>query len=133
MIFATLLLICSVPQLDDTTKVVNASPAVVSASATKESTLVASLPSAPAPKVKTDFEPIAPNPAARPFQPLKPVFTRPRETARQRKIWYGLALAGHSGNPYQIFLCPAVSRGPGNTGFRDWKSTRLNSNHPIIS
>src|SRR5258708_18614393 len=97
MIIATLLLVCSIPQLDDTTKVVNDTPAVVSASATKESTLVASLPSAPAPKVKTDFEPIAPNPAARSFQPLKPVFTRPRETARQRKIWYGLALAGHSG------------------------------------
>src|SRR5260370_16826292 len=96
MIFATLLLICSGPQLDDTTKVVNDSPAVVSTSATKESTLVASLPAAPTPKVKADLEPIAPNPAAQPFLPVKPVFTRPRETPRQRKIWYGLALAGHS-------------------------------------
>jgi hypothetical protein len=103
MIIATLLLICSIPQLDDTTKVVNDSPAVVSTSATKESTLVASLPSAPAPKVKADLEPIAPNPAARPFQPLKPVFTRPRETARQRKIWYGLALAGHSGAAFDAW------------------------------
>src|SRR5260370_27423336 len=96
MIIATLLLICSIQQLDDTTKVVNDTPAVVSASATKESTLVASLPSAPAPKVKADFEPFAPNPAARPFQPLKPVFTLPRETARQRKIWYGSALDAHT-------------------------------------
>src|SRR5260370_8686234 len=97
MIIATLLLICSIPQLDDTTKVVNDTPAVVSASATKESTLVASLPSAPAPKVKADFEPFAPNPAARPFQPLKPVFTRPRATARQMKLCSGLALPGHRG------------------------------------
>src|SRR5260370_16066046 len=100
MIIATLLLICSIMQWGDTTKVVNDTPAVVSASATHESSLVASLPSAQAPKVKADFEPFAPNPAARPFQPLKPVFTRPRETARQRKIWYGLALAGHSGAPF---------------------------------
>src|SRR5260370_18746001 len=106
MIFATLLLICSVPQLDDTTKVVNDSPAVVSASATRESTLVASLPSAPAPKVKADLEPIAPNPAARPFQPLKPVFTRPRETARQRKTWYGLALAGHTRPAFDAWSTP---------------------------
>src|SRR5258708_33090404 len=103
MIIATLLLVCSIPQLDDTTKVVNDSPAVVSASATKESTLVASVPSAPAPKVKTDFEPIAPNPAARPFQPVKPVFTRPRETSRQRKVWYALALAGPTGAAFDTW------------------------------
>src|SRR5260370_7885807 len=95
MIIATLLLICSIQQLDDTTKVVNDTPAVVSASATKESTLVASLPSAPAPKVKADFEPFAPNPAAPPFQPLKPVFTLPPETPLQLNIRYQLALPGH--------------------------------------
>src|SRR5260370_12461544 len=110
MIIATLLLICSIPQMDDTTKVLNDSHAVVSASATKESTLVASLPSAPAPKVKADLEPIAPSPAARPFQPLKPVFTRPRETARPRKIWYGLALARHSGAGFDsLSTHPAVT------------------------
>jgi len=49
MVIATLLLICSIPQMDDTAKVVNDSPAVASDSATKDSTLVASLPSAPTP------------------------------------------------------------------------------------
>src|ERR1700687_1041569 len=94
MVIATLLLICSIPQMDDTTKVVNDSSAVASDSATKDSTLVASLPFAPAPKLKADPEPNAPSAAAQPFQPMKPVFVRPRETPRQRKIWYGLGLAG---------------------------------------
>jgi len=103
MVIATLLLICSIPQMDDTAKVVNESPAVVSDSATKEPTLVASLPSAPAPKVKAEAEPIVPSAAAQPFQPMKPVFTRPRETARQRKIWYGLTIAGSSGAAFDAW------------------------------
>jgi hypothetical protein len=104
MVIATLLLICSIPQMDDTAKVVKDSPAVVSDSATKDSTLVAAaLPSAPAPKVKTEAESFTPSAAAPPFQPIKPVFTRPRETPRQRKIWYGLALAGHSGAAFDAW------------------------------
>ncbi len=103
MVIATLLLICSIQQMDDTAKVVNDSPAVVSDSATKDSTLVAALPSAPAPKVKADPEPITPNAAVQPFLPVKPVFTRPRETPRQRKIWYGLAVAGHSGAAFDAW------------------------------
>jgi len=97
MVIATLLLICSIPQMDDTAKVVNDSPAVASDSAPKEATLVAFLPSAPEPKVKAEPEPIAPNLAAQPFLPVRPVVTRPRETPWQRRIWYGLAMAGHSG------------------------------------
>jgi hypothetical protein len=103
MVIATLLLLCSIPQMDDTAKMVNDFPGVISDSATKEPTLVASLPSAPAPKVKADPEPITPNMAAQPFQPVKPVFTRPRETPRQRKIWYGLAIAGHSGAAFDAW------------------------------
>jgi hypothetical protein len=104
MVIATLLLICSIPQMDDTAKVVNDSPAVVSDSTTKESTLIASeLPSAPTPKVKAEAEPITPNPAAQPFQPVKPVFTRPRETPRQRKLWYALTIAGSSGAAFDAW------------------------------
>ncbi len=104
MVIATLVLLFSIPQMDDTAKVVNDSPAVASDSSTKDSTLVASaLPSAPAPKVKADPEPITPNAAAQPFLPAKPVFTRPRETPRQRKIWYGLAVAGHSGAAFDAW------------------------------
>jgi hypothetical protein len=114
MVITTLLLICSIPQMDDTAKVVDDSPAVASDSAAKDSTLVAAPPSAPEPKVHADPEPMTPNPAAQPFRPVKPVFTRPRETPRQRKIWYGLALAGHSGAAFDAWTTyRAVSGGYG--------------------
>lgn len=98
MILATLVLLFGIPQMDDTAKVVNDLPAVSPDNTAKDSTLIASaLPSAPTPKVKADPEPITANPAAQPFLPVKPVITRPRETPRQRKIWFGLAIAGSSG------------------------------------
>jgi len=103
MIIATLLLICSIPQMDDSAKVANDFPAVASENASKDSNLAASLPSAPAPKVKANPEPIAPIPAAQPFLALKPVITRPSETPRQRKMWYGLAIAGHSGAAFDAW------------------------------
>jgi hypothetical protein len=104
MVIATLLLLCSIPQMDDTAKVVDDSPAMVSDRATKDSTLVAStLPSAPAPKVKTDAEPFTANAAGQPFLPAKPVVARPRETPRQRKIWYGLMIAGSSGAAFDAW------------------------------
>jgi hypothetical protein len=104
MVLATLLLICSIPQMDDTAKVVNDLPAVSSDSAAKDSTLVAvALPSAPAPKVKADSEPIGLSPAAEPLHPVKPVLTGPRETPRQRKIWYGLAIVGSGGAAFDAW------------------------------
>src|SRR2546425_8681637 len=38
-----------------------------------------------------------------PFQPLKPAFTRPRETPRQRIMWCGLAVAGHTGAAFDAW------------------------------
>jgi hypothetical protein len=103
VVIATLLLICSIPQMDDLAKVISDAPAAASDSETRGSTLVASLPSAPEPKVKADAEPIAANAAAQPFQPMKPVFTPPRETPRKRKIWSGLAIAGSSGAAFDAW------------------------------
>lgn len=111
MVLAALLLICSIPQMDDGAKVVAdsnataerpASPTVALDNASKDSTLVALLPSAPTPKVKPDaaFEP---NAAAQPFQPVRPMLTRRRETPRQRKMWYALAIAGHSGAAFDAW------------------------------
>jgi hypothetical protein len=113
MVLAALLLICSIPQMDDAAKaaVVDskpaadrlAAPAASSDNASKEPILVASLPSAPAPKVKTDAALVEPNPAVQPFQPVKPVLTRPRETPRQRKMWYALTIAGSSGAAFDAW------------------------------
>jgi hypothetical protein len=118
MVIATLLLICSIPQMDEPAKVVNDSPTVSIDRAAKESTLVASaLPSAPTPKVKTEAEPITPNPAGQPFQPVKPLFTRPRETPRQRKLWYALTIAGSSGAAFDAWSTKrAVVGGYGQEG-----------------
>jgi hypothetical protein len=47
--------------------------------------------------VKIDAEASAPSSSAQPFLPVKQAYARPQETPRQRKIWYGLLVAGHSG------------------------------------
>jgi hypothetical protein len=114
MVFATLLLICSIPQMDDIAKVANDSLAVASDSATKDSALPESLPAAPTPKAKADAPPIVPNPAMTPFEPVKPVRTRPGETPQQRLLWYGLAIAGHSSAAFDAWSTKrAVSGGYG--------------------
>ena len=96
MVLAALLLICSIPHMDDAAKLGSDSPAVASDAKTNDSSTPAPLPSMPAPKVKTDAEAIQPATPGQPFQPVRPAYTRPSETARERKIWYGLLLAGHS-------------------------------------
>ena len=112
MVLATLLLICSIPQMDDTAKVVVASiangerptvPAATSDSSSKDATLTASLPSAPVAKVKADLEPVYLRAAGQPFQPVRPVRTRPYETPRQRKMWYALTIAGSSGAAFDAW------------------------------
>lgn len=123
MVFAAILLVLSIPQMDDTAKAANVttaaaersnSSAELSDSNTKDVSPSASLPSAPAPKVKTDAEAMEPNPAAQPLQPVKPALTGLRETPRQRKIWYGLMVAGHSGAAFDAWSTRrAVSGGYG--------------------
>jgi hypothetical protein len=112
MVFAALLLMMSIPQMDDTTKAANVSAAIVerlnssaelSDSNAKDVSPSASLPSAPDPKVKTDAETMGPNPAAQPFQPVKPALKWIGETPRQRKMWYGLMVAGHSGAAFDAW------------------------------
>ena len=102
MVFAALLLICSIPQMDDVAKLAPDSPAVTDTKPS-ESGVASTLPAMPTPKVKTDAETFTPNPAAVPFQPVKAVYTRLRETPRQRKIWYGLLVAGHSGAAFDAW------------------------------
>src|ERR1700739_1112431 len=113
MVLAALLLVMSIPQVDDAAKAANVSAATAERSnsstelsdSNKEEDVSAnaSLPSAPAPKVKTDAEAMEANPAAQPFQPVKPALKAMRETPRQRKIWYGLMVAGHSGAAFDAW------------------------------
>lgn len=112
MVLATLLLLCSIPQMDDTANAAVAPntnseqpavPATSLSNVAKDSAPAAVLPSAPAPKVKPEPDPAALRGAGQPFQPVKPIMTRPRETPRQRKIWYGLAVAGHAGAAFDAW------------------------------
>ena len=112
MVLEALLLICSIPQMDDAAKAVSDNPAVASESATKDSSVASALPAVPMPK--SNAEAIQPAAPAQPFLPVKPVFTRPRETHRQRVIWYSLAIAGHSGAAFDAWSTKrAVSGGYG--------------------
>jgi hypothetical protein len=123
MVFAALLLVMSTPHVDNAAKAANVSTAASershsapepSDSNTKDVSATASLPSAPAPKVKTDAEAIEPNPHAQPFQPVKPALKGMRVTPRQRKIWYGLMAAGHSGAAFDAWSTRrAISGGYG--------------------
>jgi hypothetical protein len=103
MLLATILLLCPLPQIEGTAKVVE-NPAVMISAESADSVTVSSLaeplPAAPAPKVKTDAE-IEPGiqPAAAPGAPLrglKPAISRPVETRTQRKLWYALSITGSS-------------------------------------
>src|SRR5262249_14910410 len=96
MILEALLLICSAPQIDDAPQVVDDPPASISENKTKESSSAAPMPGMPEPKPNTDLEAVAPA-GVPPLQPVKPALVQPRETQRQRVIWYGLLVAGHGG------------------------------------
>ena len=109
MVLAAVLLICSAPQFDDAAKAPAKAVAGQSANSTvssndvaKEAPAAAPLPSAPEPKVKPDVEPSAVQPGSQPFRPVKAI-TRPRETATQRKLWYGLLVAGHAGAAFDAW------------------------------
>jgi hypothetical protein len=100
MILEALLLIVSIPQMDDAVKAVSETPAVAPDSTTKDSSSSSALPAMPTSKAAEAIQPAA---AAQPFLPVKPVYTRPRETHRQRVIWYSLAVAGHSGAAFDAW------------------------------
>lgn len=125
MILEALLLVMSIPQVDDASK--SASVTTVAAERSNSSTelagtngkdasAAASLPSAPEPKVKTDAEAIEPNLSAQPqpFLAVKPALTGSVETPRQRKMWYGLMAAGHAGAAFDAWSTRrAINAGAG--------------------
>jgi len=122
MVLAAVLLVCAVPQADDTAKVVATSntnverqilPSTLTDSSSKEVTIAAALPSAPEPKAKPEAEPAALRPASQPFLPVRPV-TRPVESPAQRKMWYGLMAVSHAGAVFDAWTTRrAISSGSG--------------------
>lgn len=121
MLLAAFLLLCPVPQMADTPDIVSGAPAAAISNQTTDSSLSEDVPSAPAPKIRTDVEeasnsnpapllngsvlstalalhsaePILPRSAGAPAPPAKAPFLRTYESRQQKKLWYTLTFAGH--------------------------------------
>ena len=120
MLLATMVLLGALPQSGELARsAANAAPVSVADAAVvadaKESGAARELPSMPKPKVDSDAgadgvsanaagaEAVQPAGAALAIQPMKPVYTRPRETRGQRVAWYGLMAAGHGAAAFDAY------------------------------
>src|SRR5258708_4296238 len=106
MLLATIILLGALPQSSALARSVANLPEAVASDAkidAKDSGAARELPSMPKPKVSMDAEgdgvtanvagaeAVQPPRVALPVQPVKPAYTRPRETRGQRVGWYALA------------------------------------------
>ena len=120
MLLATMVLLGALPQSGELARsvanaaAVSVADAAVAAEA-KDSGAARELPSMPKPKVDSNAgadgvtanvagaEAVQPAGAALAIQPMKPVYTRPRETRGQRVAWYGLMAAGHGAAAFDAY------------------------------
>jgi hypothetical protein len=124
MLLATILLLCPIPQIEGSVKVVENAPAAITISAesadpAKVSSLAEALPSAPAPKVATDAEiepgiqPAAVAPAGAPMRGMKSATSR-SESPVQRKLWYTLVATSSGAAAFDAWSTRrAISQGYG--------------------
>ena len=129
MLLATILLLCPLPQIEGTAKVVENPPAAITissepADSATVSSLSEPLPASPTPKVKTDAEiepgiqpAAAATPAGAPFRGLKQAISRPVETRMQRRLWYTLSITGSGAAAFDAWSTRrAISGGYGVEG-----------------
>ena len=145
MLLATIVLLGALPQSGELARSAADVPAAVSADAKVEandSSTGRELPSMPKPKANADANaanasgsgailtaagaPVLVGPSAgaavQPrvalaIQPVKPAYTRPRETRGQRIAWYTLAVAGHGAAAFDAYSTRlAISGGYGTEG-----------------
>jgi len=104
-----------------------AAASVADAAEAKDSSAVRELPSMPKPKVSADAEgdgltanvansagaagAVQPPSVALAVQPMKPAYTRPRETRGQRVAWYTLVAAGHGAAAFDAYSTRLVVGG----------------------
>ena len=121
MIFAAMVLLLGVPQNDEVAKAAADKTALVSENSEnidKDSKSSPLLPSMPEPKAEVKVE-AAPEPlmGAFPAMPVRPAARGIQETATQRKVWYGLAIAGHAGAAFDAWSTRrAITAGVGTEG-----------------
>jgi hypothetical protein len=118
MLLATIVLLGALPQSSELARSMANLPAAVSTESGKEGG-ARNLPSMPTPKVKADVaaggltssvtanaagaEAVQPPVAALPIQPVKPAYSRPRETRGQRVAWYGLLVTSHGAAAFDAY------------------------------
>jgi hypothetical protein len=127
MVFAALLLLSPLPLFGDVVlpvakpaaTVSSSNPNYISSPARSENSNAAKLPvgeasvetsapSMPEPRVyrgaeSSSAEPAAGQPKAFAFEPVKPATERKYENRNQKRIWYGLAAAGHAGAAFDAW------------------------------
>jgi hypothetical protein len=116
MLLATILLLGALPQSGELARSAAnvAAVSVADAADAKDSGSARELPSMPKPKVDSDAgadgvtasvagAEAVPARAALAVQPIKPAYTRPRETRGQRVAWYGLMAAGHGAAAFDAY------------------------------
>ena len=118
MLLATILLLGALPHSDALARSAANLPETVASDAktdAKDSSASRELPSMPKPKVSIDAggdgvtanvagaEAVQPPRVALPVRPVKPAYTRPRETRGQRVAWYALAVTGHGAAAFDAY------------------------------
>src|SRR5712692_3599502 len=117
MLLATILLLGAFPQSGELARSVAnvAAVSVADAADAKDSSAAHELPSTTKPKVDSDARgggvtanlagaaAVQPPSAALAVQPMKPAYTRPRETRGQRVAWYTLMAAGHGAAAFDAY------------------------------
>lgn len=96
MIMAALLLLCAVPQTDEVVKAPIAPVAAALSRRATDAIVALALPEAPEPTTTSKAQPEPPRSAGEPLESLRARARQPGESPRERKMWYGLAAAGHA-------------------------------------
>jgi hypothetical protein len=140
MLLAAFLLLGPLLQMADTPNAVSDAPVAAISNRTTDSSLSSDMPSAPAPKIRTDVEeasnsnpaplvksaalptalelhsaePILPGSAGAPAPSARAPFLHTYETRRQGKLWYTLTFAGHGAAVFDAWSTRrAISRNYG--------------------
>ena len=118
MFFAALLLLCPCTPLDEAPKSSANAPGLAARAIPENSLVSAELPSAPDPKVAPEpnpgGEPIVPRRTSLPLPAAKGLFLSSYESPREKKLWYALSAAGHSGAAFDAWSTRrAISGGHG--------------------
>src|SRR5216683_3446012 len=125
MLLATILVLGALPQSGELARSVAnvAAVSVADAANAKDASAARELPSMPKPKVNADAEgdgvtanvagaeAVQPPRVALAIQPVKPAYTRPRETRGQRVAWYTLVAAGHGAAAFDAYSTRLVVSG----------------------